>query len=66
MLKCFIFKGLVNYLEQENFKTLVTPTKIYALLKKNSNDFWEREADWKSCLFKFHKIQIRKLKETNI
>lgn len=33
MLKWYIFKDLVNYFEQENFKTLVAQIKLYAPLK---------------------------------
>lgn len=67
MLKYFLFKCLVNYLEQENFKTLVTQMEMYIFQRtKNYNVFSESEANCESCLFKFHKVQMKKEKETNI
>lgn len=48
MLKYFLFKGLLNYLEQENFKILVTQMEMNIfMLTKNSSVF----------LFKQNKLQ---------
>lgn len=44
MLKYFLFKGLVNYLEQENFKTLVTQIEMYIFLRTKKLQSFFRKA----------------------